>query len=79
MSHIKPVVGGSRKRSICAYNQFRGLESTKTTVDVAYPAEIINGIEFRRQATMDAQELLVHDSSQWQCAERLHARIVNPF
>ena len=34
-------------------------------------------MQLRAQSSVDAQELLVHDSSQWQRAERFHARIVD--
>ena len=43
---------------------------------VTYTLEIIQSMQFWAQTTMYAEELLVHDSSQGQCAERVHACIV---
>lgn len=44
-----------------------------------YSAQIIEGIELRRQATVYAQELLVHHRGEREGTERLHARVVDPL
>ena len=51
----------------------------RITERTAHPAEVVDGVELRRQATMDTQELLVHDGGQRKSAERLHAGIVDTF
>lgn len=42
-----------------------------------YTLQVFEGVELRAQATVYAQELLVHDGSQGQGAERLHASLVH--
>jgi hypothetical protein len=41
--------------------------------DRTYALQIIQGVELWTQTTVYTQELLVHDRSQRQCAERVHA------
>ena len=41
--------------------------------DRTYVADIIQSIQLRGEATMNAEELLVHDSRKGQCAEGIHA------
>jgi hypothetical protein len=36
-------------------------------------------MQLRRETTMNAQELLVHNSGQGKVAERIHACVINPF
>lgn len=43
------------------------------------PVEIIQCIQFRRQSSMDTEELLIHHSSQRQRAEGLCAGIIHPL
>jgi CBS-domain-containing membrane protein len=42
-----------------------------------YALQIIQSVELRAQPAVYAQELLVHNRSQRQCAERVHAGFVN--
>jgi hypothetical protein len=46
-------------------------------VMLTYALQVIEGMELRAQTTVYAEELLVHDGSQRQCAERVHACFVN--
>jgi hypothetical protein len=39
--------------------------------------QVIKSLQLGRKATMDTQELLVHDSCKWQGAERVHDGIVH--
>jgi hypothetical protein len=57
MSHIKPCVGGSRKRSIWIQKLVQGLDGQIET----YVTNIVEGIEFRGEASMNAEKLLIHD------------------
>ena len=41
-----------------------------------YALDILQGMQFRTQTAMNAEELLVHDSGKRERAERLHARFV---
>jgi hypothetical protein len=41
--------------------------------DRTYALQIIQSVELGAQTTVYTQELLVHDRSQRQCAERVHA------
>ena len=47
------------------------LSETINTLDV------FESVQFRTQSTVDTQKLLVHDSSEWKCAEGLHACLVD--
>jgi hypothetical protein len=47
--------------------------------EFAYVSEVIKSIEFGGQATMNAKELLVHNSCEGKAAEGFHAGIVYPF
>lgn len=40
---------------------------------------IIQSMQLGRQATVDAEELFVHNRSQRQCTERIHACIIYTF
>jgi hypothetical protein len=42
-----------------------------------YAFQVIQGVELGAQTAVYAQELLVHDRSQRQCAERVHAGLVD--
>lgn len=42
-------------------------------------ADIIEGVEFGRETTVNTEELFVHDSGERECAERIHARVVYPL
>ena len=42
-----------------------------------YVANVIEGMQFRGQSTMNTEELFVHDGSEGQCAEGLHACIID--
>ena len=57
MSHIKPCVGGSRKRSIWIQQLVQSLDGQTET----YVTNIVEGIKFGGEAPMDAEELLIHD------------------
>jgi hypothetical protein len=46
---------------------------------MTYVANVIQGVEFGRQPTMNAEKLLVHDGSKGECAERVHAGLVQAF
>lgn len=50
---------------------------TKKAKD-AYSADVIQGVQLRRQPTVYAQELFVHDSGERERAERVHACFVDP-
>ncbi|TKW51225.1 hypothetical protein CTA1_2028 [Colletotrichum tanaceti] len=82
MSHIRPWVGGSRKRSICAMRQLVRLSlslslSLSRGKSSTHGSQVIEGVKLGAQTTVDAQELFVHDGSQGQAAEGLHAGLVN--
>lgn len=68
---MRPWVGGSRKRSIYQ-NQSHAPAAHCST----YAFDVFQGVQLWTQATMYAQKLLIHDSSQGQGAERFHASIV---
>ena len=42
-----------------------------------YVTNIVEGMQLGRQATVNAEELFVHDSGKGQSAEGLHARVVD--
>jgi hypothetical protein len=42
-----------------------------------YASQIVQSVQLGTQATMNAEELLVHDGGQWQAAERFHASLVD--
>jgi hypothetical protein len=42
-----------------------------------YALQVVQSVELGAQSTVYAQELLVHDSRQRQCAERVHACFVD--
>jgi hypothetical protein len=44
-----------------------------------YTLQIVQSVELGAQAAVYAQKLLVHDRSQRQCAERVHACFVDGF
>jgi hypothetical protein len=50
-----------------------------STVRATYIPNIFQSVEFWRKPTMDAEELLVHDRSEGQCTERVHAGIIQAF
>ncbi len=50
-----------------------------SSMRTTYALNIIQRVEFWRKPTMDAEELLVHDRSEGQCAERVHAGIIQAF
>lgn len=79
ISHIRPCVGGSRNRSICIRARYINNEAADTDRKTTNGADVVQSIEFRREAAVDAEELLVHDSSERQCAERVHASIIYSF
>jgi hypothetical protein len=72
MSHIRPCVGGSRKRSICG-----GQQQLSVALCCTYALQVVQCVQLRAQSTVYTQELLVHDSSEGQCAERVHASFVD--
>lgn len=45
-------------------------------VSTTYALQVVQGVKLRAQSTVYAKELLVHDCSQRQCAERVHACLV---
>jgi hypothetical protein len=42
-------------------------------------AKVIEGVELGRETAVDAEELLVHDRSEGEGAERVHAGVVDLF
>lgn len=70
MSHIKPWVGGSRKRLIWHQQHVEKL---------TYRAQVIQCVQLRAETAVDAQELLVHHSCEGKVAEGIHAGIVDRF
>ena len=44
-----------------------------------YASDIIQGVEFGGQSTVDTEELLVHHRGQGQVAERVHTGVVDDF
>ena len=44
---------------------------------MTYALQVVQGMQLRTQTTVNAEELLVHDCCQWQCAEGLHACLVD--
>ena len=42
-----------------------------------YLLDVVQGVNFRRQAPVDTEELLVHQGGQWQTVEGFHASVVN--
>lgn len=45
-------------------------------LEIPYVSDVIESVEFRTETTMNTQELLVHDCSQGQAAERLHTCVI---
>ena len=43
----------------------------------AYLLQVIQGVQLRAETAVNAEELLVHNGSQGQAAERLHASVVD--
>lgn len=43
------------------------------------PPDIIKGVDFRRKAAMNAEELLVHESRQRKAVKGLHAGVIDPL
>ena len=41
-----------------------GVSTESTTTDATHASQIVQGVEFGRQSTMNTQELLVHDGSE---------------
>jgi hypothetical protein len=62
-------------------NDQSGLVSTclATAFVPTYALQVVQSVELGAQPTVYAQELLVHDGRQRQCAERVHACLVNGF
>jgi len=48
-----------------------------TVFAITYALQVIESMELGAQTTVYAQELLVHDCSQRQCTERVHACFVD--
>jgi hypothetical protein len=42
-----------------------------------YRFEILEGVEFRAESTVDAKELLVHDGGKWETAKGLYTRFIH--
>ena len=42
-----------------------------------YLFNVIKIVDFRRESSMNTQELLVHKRGEWQTVEGLHARVVH--
>jgi hypothetical protein len=51
--------------------------SLATILVRTYTLQVVQSVELRAQTAVYAQELLVHDRSQRQCAERVHACFVD--
>ena len=47
--------------------------------ECTYALQVLKGVKLRTESTVNAEELLVHDRSQRQGAERLHAGIIDSF
>ena len=41
-----------------------------------YVPNVVQGVELWRKSSMDTEELLVHDGSEGECAERIHAGVI---
>lgn len=50
-------------------NELKQLETARGRGGQTHGAQVVEGVEFGRQAAVDAQELLVHDSCERQSAE----------
>ena len=61
---MRPCVGGSRNRSI--WFLVLAHSNIEISNSKAYAANILKRVQLRRQTTMNAEELLVHDSCQRQ-------------
>jgi hypothetical protein len=46
---------------------------------MTYTSQVVKGVKFGAQTTVNAQELLVHNGSQGKRAERLHTGLVDDF
>ena len=73
---MSPWVGGSRKRSIYVCKLF-DIENAGGTY--TYSLDIFEGMQFRAETTVDAEELFVHDRRQRQRTERFQTCLVDPF
>ena len=71
ISHIRPCVGGSLNLLICM------ISWTVIQGKLTHGAKVVKRVQLRRETAVDTQELLVHNSSQWQIAERFHAGVVD--
>ena len=45
-------------------------------METTYGPNVVQGIELGGNSSMDAEELLVHNRSEGQCAERIQARFI---
>jgi hypothetical protein len=62
-------------------NDQSGLVSTclATVFAPTYALQVVQSVELGAQTAVYAQELLVHNGRQGQCAERVHACLINGF
>jgi hypothetical protein len=71
-------------QSVCGWltetiNLDKLVKSKQLSTIATYALQIIQSVEFGAQTAVYAQELLVHDCGQRQCAERVHASLVYGF
>ena len=84
-SHIGPNAGGSLNLSSCPAqterNRKNGVNRLKEPRQEPgrYLSNIVKIVDFRRESSVHAEKLLIHEGSKRQAVESLHAGVIDAF